>query len=73
MRDERMLDLADRMRFGAITALSEGPSYPALTGPKEASASLAKLTKALAAAAKSSDPDGIRTHVPSVRGWCPNR
>ena len=19
------------------------------------------------------DPDGIRTHVPSVRGWCPNR
>ena len=55
-----MLDLANRMTFGTITALSEGPSYPALTGSGEASTSLAEMTESLAAVAKSSDPDGIR-------------
>lgn len=31
------------------------------------------LSEAFCHKGKNGDPDGIRTHVPSVRGWCPNR
>ena len=49
----------------------EGPNY--VVGDRREMWLAQVLGRGNSALNRCNDPDGIRTHVPSVRGWCPNR
>jgi integrase len=73
MRDRRMLDLADKLSFGVPPPT---PTHPALTEAVRVAVGQAQRlppNHAKALQKTAGDPDGIRTHVPALRGPCPDR